>query len=1227
MIPVNTNSSVKRDDVLGGHINLQKSYTGVPSLLAHLNTALRTSKSFLIGLQEPPVHFKKVSGFGKAHNLYYDRSANIIRAALFVSRDLNTWPVPDFTSGDMATCLWKTEETGFPEIMVTSVYLDINYETVCPSILRKLIRYCKVRKKELIICADTNAHSSLWNSPDTNKRGEAIEDLIFSQNLSIHNIGDHFTFYNRRCATIIDVTLSTGGIADRINRWRVSDSVYGSDHLLIDFHISINSHVAAKTRNLAQGDWNLFRDLLEPSLPQIPRYWDIPSLELAATALTDDILNALNQSHPLKTYRTKILAPKWWSSDLKIQRHKVKRAFSLFRKWRSQEDYDHLKASRKELSKAIKKAKRLDWQQFCSEASDPKKIALINRIVKARESHSLGLLRRDDGTMCQSPEESIKKLVDTHFPGSVDSTQLLNPDYIGLGDGLAEPQTVDFITTDKVRESLRSFGDNKAPGPDGLKPLVLKELGPATISRLTELYRATIRLGHVPKAWSDAKVIFPPKDGKKDYAETRSFRPITLSNFILKGLERIILWQVNETALHINPLSQNQHAFRQGRSTESALSVMVGQIECALDKKEFALGVFLDIQGAFDNVNPEAVISGMRKKGIQEEIVTWYNHYLLNRTITVEHKGVNIKRKLTRGTPQGGVFSPVAWNIQFDEFLQLFDEGRVHANGFADDGGLIICGNNPQLLMSRMQKAVNTALEWGKSVDLTFSPSKTVVVLFTKRRKFVMPNDLLMGDVRIPFSDQVKYLGVTLDSKLTWYPHFKNKLRAAKGHLLKVINATGKLWGTPPRSAKLLYTSIVRPAFTYGALVWAKACDTKGAQTQLTRLNRLALNMTGHFRRSTPTAGLEVITHTLPLLLQLQYVAVLAWRRTESLVRTLEGTSSPRNGHRQHCRLISTKLGIQDDLYDQIPLERQWKKAYKVNVDSFNLGQPGGSYDFDIYTDGSKINDHSGSGSVVYFNGKEVATTSFHLGRQATVFMGEICAIKEAAEWVLNNCKYNSVSMYVDSRAALQALAKNTVDTKLVKDTRQTLNLAGVTNSIELKWIKAHAGHLGNERADELAKLGTSVTCSRRVALALPKVEYMNHVKDRFLARWNLMWSERDDCRQTKHWFPTVNKKASQSVLFSDRTLYSSLVQLMTGHNFLKRHSALVDKSSDNECRLCMEDEESSLHFIAECPALAVQRLSVFGIHHLSIPLNWSKRQVVCFLREAPIDFLHGQEG
>ena len=116
------------------------------------------------------------------------------------------------------------------------------------------------------------------------------------------------------------------------------------------------------------------------------------------------------------------------------------------------------------------------------------------------------------------------------------------------------------------------------------------------------------------------------------------------------------------------------------------------------------------------------------------------------------------------------------------------------------------------------------------------------------------------------------------------------------------------------------------------------------------------------------------------------------------------------------------------------------------------------------------------------------------------------------------------------------------------------------------------------------------------------------------------------DCRQTKLWFDAADKGASFQILQLGRERFSEIVQLITGHNFMLRHRAIIGEPVPSICRLCEEDEESSFHVIAECPALAVLRHQILGEQFLKAPLHWSCK-FATFLREGKIGLLNDPAG
>ena len=183
-------------DVLCGQINLHRGIASATQLRSYLSTQMHTVPTqqhvevdneeahmiqmskicgFLTFLQEPPTTPKRVVGFSPNNHLFYDASADRPRTAIYASKNLNLWPVSEYTDRDITTCLWKRQNER--NVYVASAYMDIQDNEVISSKLLKLLQYCQRKNFDLLICADTNAHSSLWNCDETNRRGLILEDI------------------------------------------------------------------------------------------------------------------------------------------------------------------------------------------------------------------------------------------------------------------------------------------------------------------------------------------------------------------------------------------------------------------------------------------------------------------------------------------------------------------------------------------------------------------------------------------------------------------------------------------------------------------------------------------------------------------------------------------------------------------------------------------------------------------------------------------------------------------------------------------------------------------------------------------------------------------------------------------------------------------------------------------------------------------------------------------
>ena len=124
------------------------------------------------------------------------------------------------------------------------------------------------------------------------------------------------------------------------------------------------------------------------------------------------------------------------------------------------------------------------------------------------------------------------------------------------------------------------------------------------------------------------------------------------------------------------------------------------------------------------------------------------------------------------------------WNVCFDSLLRLFDQSPVRCIGFADDGALVTQGSDPAQLVAHMQHAIDLALDWGQRSGLTFSPTKTSAMVFTRKTKRSPFPPLHMAGVDISYVPTAKYLGLLLDSRLSWHANLSWKIKTAKFLLL-----------------------------------------------------------------------------------------------------------------------------------------------------------------------------------------------------------------------------------------------------------------------------------------------------------------------------------------------------------------------------------------------------------------------------------------------------------
>jgi hypothetical protein len=207
------------------------------------------------------------------------------------------------------------------------------------------------------------------------------------------------------------------------------------------------------------------------------------------------------------------------------------------------------------------------------------------------------------------------------------------------------------------------------------------------------------------------------------------------------------------------------------------------------------------------------------------------------------------------------------------------------------------------------------------------------------------------------------------------------------------------------------------------------------------------------------------------------------------------------------------------------------------------------------------------------------------------------------------------VSICSDSQAALKTFQAAKMTSPLVRQCKQALNIS-TRHAVGLYWVPRHAGVRGNEITDKLAR-GSS---GQRFVGPEPFLGVSRQNTRRKMKRWMEkqhlpLW--RGPCstqRQARELISGSNLATRARLLSFNRTQSRVVIGLLTGHNILRRYLYVMGLINNPICRKCGTEEETSVHILCECEALASLRHTHLGsffmdredIRKLSIGAIWN---------------------
>lgn len=706
----------------------------------------------------------------------------------------------------------------------------------------------------IILMGDFNARlGALTNDTMTNQRGPFFMRTVFNFPLNVHVAGSgRFTTFANAGAGVTDLVISNDVNIRDFRIWE-NEPLGGSDHRPLTFEIHINTPMEKQftrwnVKNLMHGQNRLHflsylehtaalvsqslddinevlgdspQDAVDAAWTFVRDWYDAAALETVGVFQFKTKVNQEFMNDPLRVMQADIAQKALNVSD------SVKFKFSITERRRRSL---LLTEANRRYRAALQERRTTIWTEYVDQLGSPQSMGSFLKMTKNLKARSAKKSCALDPTKMREHEDYFRRT--TFGAAPTGNPELFTGDF-AIPDDLIYTPVV--WTPESLHEIIKKIPTGKAAGDDGIMGEFVSYGAEISAIILSELFNIINIHATVPTQWRTALVV-PIFKSKGSDKEIKNYRPISLTCVIRRVYERRLML---ELAPQINRLSDFQGGFRSHRSTLDQILYL----EEVMEENHEAKNIFLDIQAAYDTVDPRILWSRLYHKlgvpwSVLKRIQMLFNHNI--GILLIAGKRSEAIEAL-RGLLQGSSLSPLLFNFYIDDLLELLSANglpklstsglRSNALAFADDLNLHgVCTEN-------LQRLLGICEEWSLRNGIRFAPSKCFVVGDVGLGALTLYNEPL------PVVRSATYLGMVFTKEgVDWEASFAKRFNSARGTIVQLsrLGFNGSGWSFP--AAVTVYKSFIRSQMEYGMglRILPTAIINKAQQVQNLALRTLA---------------------------------------------------------------------------------------------------------------------------------------------------------------------------------------------------------------------------------------------------------------------------------------------------------------------------------------------------------------------------------------------------
>ncbi len=547
---------------------------------------------------------------------------------------------------------------------------------------------------------------------------------------------------------------------------------------------------------------------------------------------------------------------------------------------------------RKCYNKAIKTGKKLYFQKsFEDNRNDLRKTwSILREAIRKHNDKSSVITEIFSDGVCYKEGKDISNKFNEFFTTIADDISTkINPSdrdctyYTTASDSIfsfTHIQPKDIVTIVNGLES-KSSQDML-----GVSNKLMKKIIENIAIPLTHIINLSLQSGNIPNELKIAKVlpIFKLKTKESDLLSNMSnYRPISLLPIFSKILEKIVANKLTAYLDDNNLIYKHQYGFQKKKSTIQPIFHLINEIVKNSNDKKYTVGVFCDLQKAFDCCSHRILLDKLSKLGINGTELTWFKNYLANRQqfVYINNEKSDMKY-INKGVPQGSILGPLLFLIYINDLAKCT---TLFTLLFADDTSFLISGKNLHDIINILNIELRKITYWFRTNELSLHPSKTKFMIFTKDESTIDFDSISINldhnndnqnDPNLVHklsyvnsrseTPAIKFLGVYLDPKLNFKYHI-DMINKKISRSLFAINAAKHIIGG--KALQTLYNSLVHSHLTYCSPIWGSAAAS--TLDKIVKQQKKALRIITNSKYNAHTAILFKNLEILPVTQQIVY--------------------------------------------------------------------------------------------------------------------------------------------------------------------------------------------------------------------------------------------------------------------------------------------------------------------------------------------------------------------